>query len=81
MRSSFIFCLLAMFYIVFVTAYAEPDCPNHGMKRTIPGVPCLYSCEDYSFAMTLHPKTNGTRCTGPGVRDGKCEDGECKKNP
>uniref|UniRef100_A0A6B0U8H5 Putative salivary secreted protein n=1 Tax=Ixodes ricinus TaxID=34613 RepID=A0A6B0U8H5_IXORI len=74
MRSSYIFCLLAMCYI----AYAAPDCPDGGMKMDLFGIPCRYICEDFTWGTSLHSYKNGTHCKGPGVADGICKGGECK---
>uniref|UniRef100_A0A0K8R6J8 Putative salivary kunitz domain protein n=1 Tax=Ixodes ricinus TaxID=34613 RepID=A0A0K8R6J8_IXORI len=54
MRSSFIFCLLAMYYIA--SANANP-CWD------IPGVPCLRLCEDLHEGQKLTTKAPDTRCT------------------
>uniref|UniRef100_A0A090X859 Putative salivary secreted protein n=1 Tax=Ixodes ricinus TaxID=34613 RepID=A0A090X859_IXORI len=73
MRSSYIFCLLAMCYI----AYAVPECPNGGMKMKIPGLPCYYLC--YEIVKGADLKTmDGYSCTGPGVPAGICNGGQCE---
>uniref|UniRef100_V5GYN2 Putative secreted protein n=1 Tax=Ixodes ricinus TaxID=34613 RepID=V5GYN2_IXORI len=70
MRSSFIFCLLAMYYIASANA---TFCWN------ISGVPCSIFCHDHYGGSELRLKDPGTPCKMPGGRDGKCENGECKK--
>uniref|UniRef100_V5GXE4 Putative secreted protein n=1 Tax=Ixodes ricinus TaxID=34613 RepID=V5GXE4_IXORI len=69
MHSSFIFCLLAMYYIA--SANANP-CWD------IPGVPCLRLCEDLHEGQKLTTKAPDTRCTKPGGRPGKCNGGQCE---
>uniref|UniRef100_A0A090XEB6 Putative salivary secreted protein n=1 Tax=Ixodes ricinus TaxID=34613 RepID=A0A090XEB6_IXORI len=69
MRSSFIFCLLAMYYIA--SAYAT-NCWD------IWGVPCLNFCEDDQEGTKLTPKSNGTQCKKHGGHLGRCNNGQCE---
>uniref|UniRef100_A0A6B0U6V5 Putative salivary secreted protein n=1 Tax=Ixodes ricinus TaxID=34613 RepID=A0A6B0U6V5_IXORI len=75
MRSSYIFCLLAMCYI----AYAVSGCPNGGMKMKIPSVRCQYYCVNFITGDSLHREKDNTPCTGPGLPNGICMGGECKE--
>uniref|UniRef100_A0A0K8RF67 Putative salivary kunitz domain protein n=1 Tax=Ixodes ricinus TaxID=34613 RepID=A0A0K8RF67_IXORI len=72
MRSRFIFCLLAMYYIASANANS---CP---IKMNIQSVPCRILCQDYEGFNELKPKENGANCTMPGGKPGKCRDGECE---
>uniref|UniRef100_V5HDZ7 Putative secreted protein n=1 Tax=Ixodes ricinus TaxID=34613 RepID=V5HDZ7_IXORI len=74
MRSSFIFCLLAMYYI------ASASATSCLMEMDIPSAPCLKFCHDYIRGDKLIPKVNGTLCQMPGGKPGECENGECRKS-
>uniref|UniRef100_A0A0K8RF57 Putative salivary kunitz domain protein n=1 Tax=Ixodes ricinus TaxID=34613 RepID=A0A0K8RF57_IXORI len=71
MRSSFIFCLLAMFYIASA---------NTRFCSEIPGSPCRNFCYGYNGEGEITTRPPGTLCTMSGVKDGTCDGGECKKN-
>uniref|UniRef100_A0A0K8R8I0 Putative salivary kunitz domain protein n=1 Tax=Ixodes ricinus TaxID=34613 RepID=A0A0K8R8I0_IXORI len=71
MISSFIFCLLAMCYIVSANS---PVCP---MKLDISGVPCRIFCLYNNGSTDLILEDNGTACKTHGRKPGKCKDGEC----
>uniref|UniRef100_A0A0K8RGY3 Putative salivary kunitz domain protein n=1 Tax=Ixodes ricinus TaxID=34613 RepID=A0A0K8RGY3_IXORI len=73
MRSSFIFCLLAMYYI------ASANATSCWMEMNIQNVPCHYLCQRYDGFNELIPKKNGDPCMAPGIKTGTCQDGECKK--
>uniref|UniRef100_A0A0K8RKE2 Putative salivary kunitz domain protein n=1 Tax=Ixodes ricinus TaxID=34613 RepID=A0A0K8RKE2_IXORI len=70
MRSSFVFCLLAMCYI------ASANATSCWMKMAIPSVPCLLLCQHDNGGTELLLKENGTPCKMPGGRNGECENGE-----
>uniref|UniRef100_V5HPE7 Putative secreted protein n=1 Tax=Ixodes ricinus TaxID=34613 RepID=V5HPE7_IXORI len=67
MRSSFIFCLLAMFYIASANTRSCSD---------LPGSPCRRFCYGYYEGDELTTKPPGTPCTTLGRKPGKCEDGQ-----
>uniref|UniRef100_A0A0K8R4F5 Putative salivary kunitz domain protein n=1 Tax=Ixodes ricinus TaxID=34613 RepID=A0A0K8R4F5_IXORI len=73
MCSSFIFCLLAMYYIATANA---TSCP---MGMDIPGVPCRRLCQVSYEGYDLIAKDPGTQCTMPGGKPGECKNGECRK--
>uniref|UniRef100_V5GYM8 Putative secreted protein n=1 Tax=Ixodes ricinus TaxID=34613 RepID=V5GYM8_IXORI len=73
MRSSFIFCLLAMYYI------ASANAASCWMTMDIPSVPCLFLCQHDDGGTELLRKENGTLCQMPGGKNGECENGECRK--
>uniref|UniRef100_V5H1M3 Putative 8 2 8.0 kDa secreted protein n=1 Tax=Ixodes ricinus TaxID=34613 RepID=V5H1M3_IXORI len=54
MRSSFVFCLLAMCYI------ASANATSCWMKMAIPSVPCLLLCQHDNGGTELLLKENGT---------------------
>uniref|UniRef100_A0A0K8R6F2 Putative salivary kunitz domain protein n=1 Tax=Ixodes ricinus TaxID=34613 RepID=A0A0K8R6F2_IXORI len=68
MRSSFIFCLLAMYFIASANARS---CWNI--------VPCRVLCPDSNWGQVFTTESPGTPCTMSGIKDGVCESGECKK--
>uniref|UniRef100_V5H677 Putative secreted protein n=1 Tax=Ixodes ricinus TaxID=34613 RepID=V5H677_IXORI len=68
MRSSFIFCLLGMYFIASANA---DSCSG------IAGVQCRIFCYYYNGSTELKQKNDGAPCKMPGGRDGKCENGEC----
>uniref|UniRef100_A0A0K8RF90 Putative salivary kunitz domain protein n=1 Tax=Ixodes ricinus TaxID=34613 RepID=A0A0K8RF90_IXORI len=68
MRSCFIFCLLAMCYIASANATSCWDV-----------APCRRFCEISYGNYDLTTEAPGTPCTMPGVKDGKCAGGECKR--
>uniref|UniRef100_V5GVY4 Putative secreted protein n=1 Tax=Ixodes ricinus TaxID=34613 RepID=V5GVY4_IXORI len=70
MRSSFIFCLLTMGYIASANAIS---CWG------IPSAPCRLLCQDDNGWDDLTTKNPGTPCRMPGVKEGTCDGGECKK--
>uniref|UniRef100_V5HE00 Putative secreted protein n=1 Tax=Ixodes ricinus TaxID=34613 RepID=V5HE00_IXORI len=73
MRSSFIFCLLAMFYIASA---------NTRFCSDISGAPCrrfCYGYNGYNEDDEYTTKPPGTLCTMPGGKPGKCKNGECRK--
>uniref|UniRef100_A0A0K8R6Q2 Putative salivary kunitz domain protein n=1 Tax=Ixodes ricinus TaxID=34613 RepID=A0A0K8R6Q2_IXORI len=72
MRSSFIFCLLAMYYIVSASA------KSCSMEMTIPSVPCRSLCLLSNGGQELTKKGPETSCKMPGGKTGKCKDGECE---
>uniref|UniRef100_A0A0K8RLY5 Putative salivary kunitz domain protein n=1 Tax=Ixodes ricinus TaxID=34613 RepID=A0A0K8RLY5_IXORI len=72
MRSCFVFCLLAMFYIVSANS---PSCP---MKMYVPGVPCRIFCQYEDGNTDLIPE-NETPCKTEGRKPGTCKNGECKQ--
>uniref|UniRef100_A0A0K8R8M4 Putative salivary kunitz domain protein n=1 Tax=Ixodes ricinus TaxID=34613 RepID=A0A0K8R8M4_IXORI len=72
MLSTFIFCLLAMYYIVSAN---PPPCP---MEMGIPGVPCRMFCQYADGNTDLIEKANETPCKRPGGHPGKCKYGHCE---
>uniref|UniRef100_A0A0K8R754 Putative salivary kunitz domain protein n=1 Tax=Ixodes ricinus TaxID=34613 RepID=A0A0K8R754_IXORI len=68
MRSSFIFCLLVMYYIASANATL---CWNI--------VPCRNLCQDSNGGQDFTTEKPGTPCAVPGVKEGICKDGECKR--
>uniref|UniRef100_A0A0K8R6Q7 Putative salivary kunitz domain protein n=1 Tax=Ixodes ricinus TaxID=34613 RepID=A0A0K8R6Q7_IXORI len=73
MLSTFIFCLLAMYYIVSANS---PSCP---MKMDVPGVPCRFFCQYENGSTDLILKENETPCQTHGRKPGECKAGECKQ--
>uniref|UniRef100_A0A0K8RGX2 Putative salivary kunitz domain protein n=1 Tax=Ixodes ricinus TaxID=34613 RepID=A0A0K8RGX2_IXORI len=69
MRSSFIFCLLAMYYIASANARF---CWN------LPGSPCRRFCYGYDGGDELTTRRPGTPCMTPGRKEGQCKNGECE---
>uniref|UniRef100_V5IFA9 Putative secreted protein n=1 Tax=Ixodes ricinus TaxID=34613 RepID=V5IFA9_IXORI len=67
MRSSFIFCLLAMYFIAYANANSCPD---------MPGDSCRMFCYDHDGYAEIRTKNPGTACKTPGRKNGKCENGE-----
>uniref|UniRef100_A0A0K8R6P5 Putative salivary kunitz domain protein n=1 Tax=Ixodes ricinus TaxID=34613 RepID=A0A0K8R6P5_IXORI len=71
MRSCFIFCLLAMFYIASANAYS---CSG------ITGVPCHIFCYSHDGNTEFKPMKNGTPCKTLWGKEGECRGGECTQN-
>uniref|UniRef100_A0A0K8RKE5 Putative salivary kunitz domain protein n=1 Tax=Ixodes ricinus TaxID=34613 RepID=A0A0K8RKE5_IXORI len=70
MRSSFIFCLLAMCYIASANQYYCSD---------LSGDSCRMFCYDNNWDSVLRTKAPGTPCQTLGQKPGVCKNGECKK--
>nr|AAY66535.1 putative salivary secreted protein [Ixodes scapularis] len=70
MRSSFIFCLLAMCYIASANEYYCSD---------MPGNSCRKFCYNYYGDSELRTTDPGTACQTSGQKPGTCKNGECEK--
>uniref|UniRef100_A0A0K8RKP8 Putative salivary kunitz domain protein n=1 Tax=Ixodes ricinus TaxID=34613 RepID=A0A0K8RKP8_IXORI len=69
MRSSFIFCLLAMCCIASANAFYCWDFSVNSCRRF---------CYNNNGDSELRTKEPGTPCKTPGRKDGECKNGECE---
>uniref|UniRef100_V5IFA8 Putative secreted protein n=1 Tax=Ixodes ricinus TaxID=34613 RepID=V5IFA8_IXORI len=67
MRSSFIFCLLAMYCITSANATPCWDVP-----------PCHLFCPVSNGGYEFRTKASGTPCTTLGRKPGECKNGQCE---